>query len=60
MEALRSFVLIIAGLIASVLFGVLVMIHGWGLVPQSYWWIVVIGVSGQLLAQILIKLSTTK
>lgn len=33
---------------ATVTLGVLTMIYGWGLTPESWWWIIGVGFGGQL------------
>ena len=60
MGALKSLLLVVFGLSVSVAMSILVMIHGWGLNPRSYMWIVVIGVFGQLAAQKIIALAGKK
>ena len=48
MDALRKFLVFIFGVCLAVALSILVMIHGWGLEPKSWWWIIGIGVFGQI------------
>lgn len=54
MENLRKFLVTLFGLCLSIFLSIIVMIKGWGLEPQSYWWIIGVGIAGQLGAQLLI------
>ena len=60
MEAVKKLLLSFFGLCLSVVFSVLVMIHGWGLEPQSYLWIIGVGVFGQLFSMTIISLANHK
>lgn len=60
MDALRRFVCVVFGLVVSVGLGVLVMTKGWGLEPQNWWWIVGVGVFGQVLAAAIVQMGTTQ
>jgi hypothetical protein len=42
-------------IVLSVALGVLTLIHGWGLHPQNWYWIVGVGVGGQILVQIIMS-----
>lgn len=33
--------------------GILAMIHGWGLEPKSWWWIIGVGVGGRFIAMLM-------
>lgn len=57
MDKVRRFLIAFFGLTLSVILTVLVMINGWGLEPQSWWWIVGVGVFGQLATQIIIAIA---
>ena len=58
MDNLRKILVSCFGLALSVTLSILVMIHGWGLEPQSYWWIIGVGFFGQILAQLIVKIGT--
>jgi hypothetical protein len=57
MDAVRKFICVFFGISVSVGLSILVMIKGWGIEPQSYWWIIGVGVGGQVLAQTIIQLA---
>ncbi len=56
MEAVRKLIVVLFGTALAIVLSILVMIHGWGLQPQSWWWIVGVGVGGQILAQTVIAM----
>ena len=56
MNELRKLIVSMTGVALAIGLSILVMIHGWGLEPQSYWWIIGVGFFGQLSAQIIIKM----
>ena len=60
MEAVRKLLLSFFGLCLSVVFSLLVMINGWGLEPQSYWWIIGVGVFGQFISMTIISIANHK
>lgn len=60
MDELRKLVVVIFGVAVSITLSILVMIHGWGLEPKSYWWIIGIGFGGQIFAQIIIAIGAAK
>ena len=60
MDTFRRILLITFGVIFSIGLSILVCINGWGLVPQSWGWIIGIGFSGQVLAQIIIEVGKAK
>uniref|UniRef100_A0A6M3IS46 Uncharacterized protein n=1 Tax=viral metagenome TaxID=1070528 RepID=A0A6M3IS46_9ZZZZ len=59
MDALRKLVIVIFGLCIAVGLSILVMIKGWGLEPKSWWWIIGVGIFGQIFAQLIVKLGIT-
>ncbi len=56
MNILRKIVVAISGMCLAIVLGVLVLIHGWGLEPKSWWWIIGVGFFGQVMAQAIIKI----
>ena len=54
MNGFTRFLLVVFGLAFSVVFSILVMIHGWGIEPKSYGWIIGIGVVSQIFAQLIL------
>ena len=57
MNSIRKLIVALTGISLLILFSILVMIHGWGLSPKSYWWIIGVGTFGQLLALTITHLS---
>lgn len=57
MDALRKFIVAMCGLVLSITTSVLVMIHGWGVTPKSWVWILVISFFGHTLAYIFVELA---
>ena len=55
MDKLRRFLVSVTGIAISIGVSVLVMIHGWGLDPKSWWWIVGVYFFGHLLGQLFVK-----
>lgn len=53
MENLRSLFIGLFAIVIAITFNVLVMQHGCGLEPQSWGWIIGVGLSGNLVAQFL-------
>jgi hypothetical protein len=60
MEFLTKSLIILFGLIVSVATTILVMIKGWGLHPQSWFWIIVVNIFMQLFAQLIIAIGSHK
>jgi hypothetical protein len=56
MEKLKSIIIMTLCIIISVCLSILVMIYGWGLQPKSFWWIIGVGIFGQILVQIFIEI----
>uniref|UniRef100_A0A6H1ZAA0 Uncharacterized protein n=1 Tax=viral metagenome TaxID=1070528 RepID=A0A6H1ZAA0_9ZZZZ len=48
----KDFLLIIVGFVVAVLTSILVMIHGWGLEPKSWWWIIGVSALGYTLSSL--------
>ena len=46
---MTKFLLSVVGFAIAIAMGILVMIHGWGLEPQSWGWILGGGISGSIL-----------
>ena len=57
MEELRRLLIGLFAIAIAITFNVLVMQHGWGLVPQSWGWIIGVGLSGNMVAQILFEVA---
>ena len=60
MNALRKFLVTVFGLSLAVLLSILVLIYGWGLEPKSWWWIIGVGVFGQIMAQVIARVGLTE
>ena len=60
MEVLRGFLVQLFGVFFAMAVGILIMIKGWGLEPKSWWWIIVIGFFGHLIAQVIIHIGMHK
>jgi len=60
MNALRKFLVTVFGLCLAVALSILVLIHGWGLEPKSWWWIIGVGVFGQIMAQLIARVGLAK
>ena len=60
MEALRRFIIILAGLALAIGTSILVMVKGWGLEPRSWWWIIGASLLGHLVAQLFIEVGKSK
>jgi predicted membrane protein len=56
MEAIKSGLIALFGVVLSITVSILVMIHGWGLEPKSWWWIIPISFFGQISAQIIVQI----
>ena len=46
--------------VLAVALSILVMIYGWGLKPVSWWWIILGGVFGRILVEIINSISKDK
>jgi len=57
MNGLRKFLVCVFGLAVSVATSILVMMKGWGLEPQSWWWIIGVSFFGHFFAQIIIEVA---
>lgn len=57
MEELRRLLIGLFAIAIAITFNVLVMQHGWGLEPQSWGWIIGVGLSGNMVAQILFEVA---
>lgn len=55
---MKDVLLIISGLIMSVLISMATMIWGWGVEPKSWAIIIILGVFGQIFAQVIIQAGT--
>jgi len=58
MNALQRILLIVFGLAVGVATTILVMIKGWGLEPQSWWWIIGVSLFGHIFAQIIFQVAS--
>ena len=60
MNEIRKLVTVILGMAIGVGTMVLVMIYGWGLEPQNWWWIVGGSIGGQILGHLFVAIGTAK
>jgi len=56
-DELRKLFITIVCVTISIYLGILCMIYGWGIEPQSYFWIIGVGYAGRLILEIAIKLN---
>jgi predicted membrane protein len=52
MDELRKIIISLVSISVAIWLSVLAMVHGWGLEPQSYWWIIGVGFGAQVLLRI--------
>jgi hypothetical protein len=57
MNELRKFLVGVFGLAVATATSVLVMMNGWGLEPQSWWWIIGVSIFGQIFGQIILAIA---
>jgi hypothetical protein len=57
MNAARRLIVALVAIAISIATSLLVMINGWGLEPKSWFWILGIGLLGQMLAQVFILIA---
>ena len=57
MEEFKNFLLSLFGIGIAMGTSILVMIHGWGLSPKSWWWIIGMYLIGHIFAVFLIYTS---
>lgn len=60
MDAFRRLLVTLLGLAVAIGGTILVMIHGWGVQPKSWWWIIGGGIGLQLVVQIIIVIGSEK
>jgi len=60
MNTLNKFLVSLFGIVVSMGISILVLIHGWGLEPKSWMWIIVLAFIGNFVAALLVALGTTK
>ena len=60
MDSIRKFLTTVFGMCLSLALAILVMIRGWGLEPKSWFWIIGVGLFGQILAFIIVSIGTWK
>lgn len=60
MNNVRRFLVGLFALALAITFNVLVMQYGWGLEPRSWGWIIGVGLSGNLVAQVLFEVAKSK
>lgn len=60
MNAIRRILVGLFALATAITFNVLVMQYGWGLEPRSWGWIIGVGLSGNMVAQILFEVAKSK
>ena len=58
MNLLRKCLVSLLGFSICIAGGILVMIYGWGVQPQNWWWIIGCNIGIQCLAQIIIVIGT--
>ena len=56
MDELRRLLIFLFGVATAIILSILVMIHGWGLEPVSYWWIIGVGVFLQIFLKVLTEI----
>jgi hypothetical protein len=56
MDEIRRFFMIVFAIAIAIGNSILVMMYGWGLEPKSYWWIIGMGLLGNIFSAILIEL----
>jgi len=59
MDGLRKFLLACFGITVSLATMVLVMIKGWGVAPQNWWWIIGVYLIGNVVAQVIAQVATS-
>lgn len=57
MEAFGRIMLMLIGMAGLIWVNIMVMIHGWGIEPQSWWWIIGASVVGGVVSQMFIELA---
>jgi RsiW-degrading membrane proteinase PrsW (M82 family) len=57
MDELKSFFLVIFGIIIGMVVSIIVMIKGWGVKPQSWWWIIGVNLIGHIIAQTIVEIA---
>ena len=60
MDALKSFLVMLFGFSLAILISILVLMKGWGLEPQSWWWILGGGVCVRLIAEFISMVEKSK
>lgn len=60
MDSLSRFCTVVLGYIVSIGLGIVIMMEGWGLEPQSWWWIIGGGVFLRFLSEFMIAISKSK
>ena len=60
MNAFGKILLTFVAMCVALTFSVLVMIHGWGLEPKSWWWIIGVGMGLQIFARTLFEIGKLK
>ncbi|MFW5803736.1 MAG: hypothetical protein ACOCWG_00730 [bacterium] len=56
-ERTENLMLVIFGLAVAITTTILTMIYGWGLEPQSWWWIIGMSLFGHIFAQIILAIA---
>jgi len=60
MNGIRRFLVFCLGMGVSTVVSLLVMIKGWGVHPQSWGWILGVGIFGQIAAYVIMSIGTIK
>lgn len=56
-KIIAACLILLLGMCLSVVFGILVMVNGWGLQVKSYGWVIFVSISAQIAAQLCFRLS---
>lgn len=60
MDSLRRFILSMFAVFVALSTSILVMIKGWGVKPQSWWWIIGVYLLGHIFTVFLVELAKAK
>lgn len=57
-NSIGRLIIVLIGMSIMIGTSILVMIRGWGLEPQSWWYILGVGITGVFIGRLVIELST--
>lgn len=60
MEGFRTLTIVLFGFIISMAIGIFVMIHGWGIEPKSWWWIIGGGILARFIVEVMMAFGRHK